>query len=210
MLLKGGNQSDGDNGIQQVWENHSKRTHDVIMGNPHLGILPAWPVMGFSSEKEAMLVADICTSGQETSEEFVTRIPGSQSVFLEGKTMNIWPLAAAAVLRLADVLDCSFDRLPQVQYLKSHHISEELLREYFKHEIVQEVNINERGVIHVKMRLRYKYPAKWGNIEQKVRQQLERQIVEIQKILMQSGISLPNPEFDSTEALFLERHPYLR
>ena len=195
--------------VLEAWKDHNGQTRDLIIGNTDLDIAAAWPAMGFLSEQEAMLVVNVCTGEQRISKKSATELPTSQSIFLEGQTMNVQPLAAFAILKLATILDCSQERLPRLLCLREPKKPEDLIYEYLKHEVVREVNIDKDGTVHIKMRVCYRYPARLGNVQELVCRKLQEQIRQCQELLQQSGISLPDPEFDCGEALFLEEHPYL-
>jgi hypothetical protein len=209
LLFLGEHQTRKEQEVLEAWKDHNGQTRNLIIGNTDLGIAAAWPAMGFLSEQEAMLVVNVCTGEQRISKKSATELPTSQSIFLEGQTMNVQPLTAFAILKLATILDCSQERLPRLLCLREPKIPEDLIYEYLKHEVVREVNIDKDGTVHIKMRVCYRYPARLGNVQELVCRKLQGQIRQCQELLQQSGISLPDPEFDCGEALFLEEHPYL-
>ena len=209
LLLLEEHQARKEKELIEFWKDHQLKTLDMIIGNTNLSIAASWPAMGFLSEQEAMLVVNVCTGEQRISKKTITKLPTSQSIFLEGQSMNVQPLAAFAILRLATTLDCSQERLPRLLSLREPKIPEDLIYEFLKHEVVRDVNIDKDGTIHIKMRACYRYPSKIGDVLELVRRKLQQQIKQDQELLRQNGASLPDPEFDCGEALFLQEHPYL-
>jgi len=195
--------------IWPVWQDHSELTRDLIIGNNEKGIAACWPAMGFLTEQEAVFVVNICTGGQKTSDSSVSKLSGSQSVFIDGQVMYAQPQAVSAFLSLACILDCGRHRLPSELYLINRNISDDILYEYLKHELVQEVRIEKNAAIYIKLRLCYKYPASLGDVPQKVKSVLQQQIKHCQELIRQGGFNMPDPEFEFSQALFLDEHPFL-
>lgn len=194
---------------RQEYKSHGKYTWDFIMGNSNLSISSAWQVMGFSSQQEAMLIANICAGKQRSSKGNFTELAKAQSIFLDGLTMNISPVVLTQILRLANLLNCAPQRLPSKSYLQQVSIPEELVSEYLKHEFIHQVNIDENGMINIKMRQRFHYPEDYDNIQTIIRNDIEDEIKEIRVALSRCGITIPSPKIDLIESLFLEQHPYL-
>jgi len=193
----------------KFFRSHNRHIWNFLMGDLRTGILPMWHTMGFSSEQEAMIVASICVGKQKDSKGNFVELAKAQPIFLDGVTMSISPLAISAILKLSDILDCNLNRLPPTNLLKQHSISKNLSKEYLKHELVEQVRIDEDKTIHIKIRMRYEYPASYGNVQERVRKELEEQIGKGQELLEMCGIFMPDPKFDSSESMFLEEHPYL-
>ncbi len=208
MMLRQGEDA-GDAGVlSKIRETHGSRTSETIVGDRALGIPSAWRAMGFGSEQEAAVIARVCSVHQQTQDEDLRRMPVSQPLFLDGQSSMVSPLALAAILRIANALDCHPNRLPPVDCLASRSIGPAELLDYLKHEIVEDVSIDSKGRIQVQLRVRYIYPPEWRVVE-KVHAALETEILCVAKTLNSCGLRLPPPQFTHSEALFLEAHPYL-
>lgn len=201
--------SENEEICRQKYKSHGKDTWDFMMGNSDLSISPAWQVMGFSSPQEAMLIANICAGKQKNSTGNFTELAETQSIFLDGSTMNISPIVLAQVLRLTNLLNYNLQRLPSRSYLQQFSIPEQLIGEYLKHEFIDQVKVNESGIFSIKMRQRFHYPDNYDNLHITIRNDIEKEIKDIQTALRRCGIKLPSPEIDWIESLFLEQHPYL-
>jgi hypothetical protein len=192
----------------RVRKTHGRRMWELIMGNEHDGTMPAWRAMGFSSEREAMLVANVCAVHPKAAEDDLKRLPFSQDLFVDGATVGICTYALAATLRLADALDCHEKRLPPDAYMKHRDVPVRSIHEYLKHELVEEVQVAEDAIIHIAMRVRYSYPD--TSTASTVRDELSQEISDLHSLLSRCRISLPEPRFNCVEALFLEDHPFGR
>ena len=94
-------------------------------------------------------------------------------------------------------------------FIKHDFIQQELLDEYIKHELIEQVNISDTGTIYIMARKRYIYPKDFEEKLKKIQKQLKQSFIEIQTELNQCGIPLPEPQFVWAESIFLESHPYL-
>ncbi len=194
----------------QNYKSHGKKTWDYIIGNPSLDICPAWKLMGFISEQEAMLVADICAGSSKKADGTFTELTKTQNIFLDGHSNNISPIILTQILSLADILNCNPQRLSSIFYLDDIIIHQDLINEFLKHEFIHEVNVDRNGEINITIRQHYYYPDKYNNIQIIIRDQLMNQIEMILEVLRQFGIIFPSPNIEITKSLFLEQHPYLK
>ena len=195
--------------FELIRSSHGQRTLETILGSPRDGLPPAWRAMGFHSEREAMLVAHVCAVHQRRSECLLTRLPVSMPLFADGCSSNIPARALAVIVRLADALDCNEKRLPPLAYLRDSRVPTTSVLEYVKHEIVEDVQIDDDSVIHVAMRVRYEYPTDVDLVAE-ARAELHQEISAVIEMLKGCGVQLPPPEFSCFESLFPEPHPYLR
>ena len=179
------------------------------MGDRSAGTLPMWQVVGFSGEQEAMLIANVCAGKQKYSSGKVTELPKSQAIFVDGVTATISPLAISAILKLSSILDCSQKRLSSIKLQRQHSTPDELVRTCIKHEIVEQVKIDKDRTIHIKLRMRYRYPARYGDVGEVVREELKKDIRDAQEPLKACGIVMPAPQFYLSQSLFLEEHPHI-
>lgn len=199
----------GEKELYKIYKDHGEQTYGFIMGKSKLGIPPSWSLLGFSNQQEALIIAELCCNYQKTPKGDAIELPKTTSIFVDGETMTIPIRALGAILRLANILDCGEIRLPKEKFLKTGSSRLELLDEYLKHELVDNVNIDKTGTIQIKMRKRYIYPAGFDIKIHGVQKQLEEDIKKIQEVLKHCGMILPDPEFDIVESMFLEPHLYL-
>lgn len=195
---------------ESIWEKHSQYTPKIILGDNEWDLAPAWPVMGFSSQQEAALVLRICIGFQQQTDIIMSETPETQSMFTDGKTLQIQPLAVLAVLKLAEILECNYRRLPEAGLLMQKGIPKKLVIEYVKHEIVQRIDINKQGQIKIFMRSQYQYPDRLGDVHESVQDNLQQQINQVRQILSSVGLALPEPLFEHEKAMFSVPHPYLQ
>lgn len=192
-----------------IYKEHGSQTMDFLLGNDAAFIPPSWRQIGFSGEQEARLIAEICAGGQINHEGDLLPLPQTKSVFLDGSTMNISQRALSSILKLAFLLDCNEERLPAKDSLKESLVPDQLLHEYLKNELIEQVSITEKGVINITARCRYIYPAEFGDVEAIVKKEMLEKIHEIRTTLNQCGMPLPQPQLESVKSLFLDKHPYL-
>ena len=209
LMLREHEDPESEDEFTQIRRTHGRRTFELLMGRHDRGVPPAWRTMGFASEREAIVVANICAVHQKAEEVNLVRLPRTQSLLVDGDTKEINTQALALVLRLADALDFHEKRLPPVAYLQHREISETSIGEYLKHEIVETVHVADDGTVHVAMRVRYDYPRSMCP-DKKVREEIAGELSLIQALLKKSGLILPNPRFNAVEALFPEAHPFLK
>lgn len=193
----------------EIYNDHGKLTYDLIMGNPKSNIASAWPAVGFSSQQEAKLIADICCGRQKNREGNFEKLQKTASIFIDSKTMPISLRAISAILKLANMLDLNINRLVQNNFTRDDSIDQKLVDEYLKHEITEQVNISETGSIHITLKKRYVYPEDIEIKLVKIKSELEKSFIEIHSELAQCAIPLPMPKFTLSESVFLDPHPYL-
>ena len=129
----------------RIRDEHHKRSAEYIRER--------WRKIGLSDEKEATIIQWICYA--HSSKVDINKVP--EETHIAGE--NVRTRFLAALLRLADALDCGKDRLPPEDYRRLPQIPQESLKEYWKHEIVEKVEINRTGDrtrIYVEMLLKYK------------------------------------------------------
>jgi len=194
--------------FEKVRKAHGRRTWEILMGNQQHRLHPMWRAMGFTSEREALVVANTCALHQKSVESKIPGIPLSQSLFHDGGMISVPSRALALLLRLADALDCDETRLPPFPYLQHGGISEKSQREYIKHELVEDVVVGADGTINVAMRVRYQYPSFISAVEI-VCSEIANEIRSVSVLLEDTGVKIPEPQFNTIEALFLEPHPYI-
>jgi hypothetical protein len=165
--------------------------------------------MGISSQQNAVMLANVCAGKQKDSRGNWVEPAGTMSIFLDDTMMNVSPLAVSAILKLADILDCNPVRLLPPESLKQYSMPDILLKEYFKNELVRQVKIGDNGAIRVKLCMNYRYPECYGDVQKAVRTELEGDIRDARGSLKKCGIIMPEPTFDSEEAIFMEDHPFL-
>jgi len=207
MIVRKGEDLGNATLLSQVRDTHGLRTLTAILGDRTQGILPAWRAMGFGSEQEAAVIAQVCAVHQRAYSEDLRRMPASQPLFIDGQSRMVSPLTLAALLRLANALDCHPNRLPSSDCLARLSIGSREQHDYLKHELVENVTIDREGKIRVAMWVRYVYPPTWRAVEQ-VRAGLETEMAFATEILKLCGLRLPPPQFKEDEALFVEPHPY--
>ena len=208
MIYREGEDPECEKTVELIRKTHGRRAWEMILGNREQGFVPQWPSMGFASEREAMVVANICAVHQKSSEQTLHQLPKSQPLFFGGNTININPFMLAIILRLADALDCNERRLPPTAYMKHREIPEYSIINYVKHEIIEDVFVGKEADVHIAMRFRYIYPQ--GDIlKDAVFNEISSEFSSVSALLKQCNLTLPSPQFNAVEALFLEKHPYL-
>jgi len=190
------------------YSNHGRHTWQFIMGESSSSIVSAWQEMGFSSQLEAMLIANVCAGCQKNSEGEFEEVSNTQAIYLDGRTMHVSPVVLSKVLKLADIISCDPRRLPDYSCMQQYSVPEKLIYEYLKHEIIQKVNIDNRGMINIELRQCFRYPSSYRNIGTTITNDLENEIGQIVESLNHWGIKLPSPKINQVKSLFLDQHPY--
>jgi len=208
MMLREEEDPECEKTFESVRKTHGRRIWDLMMGNQERRLPPMWRAMGFACEREALVVANLCALHQKSAEGEIQRLPLSQSLFLDGGMISVPSRALAVFLRLSDSLDCDETRLPPIAYLRHRGIPEASRREYIKHELIDEVIIGAQGTVNVELRVRYQYPS-YVNAVETVCNSITNEFESISALLGGTGIEIPEPHFNTVEAIFLEPHPYL-
>lgn len=205
LILAGGIE---DKRIPEIYNYHADITRCLLLGDHKLNIEPMWPKMGFAGREQASLVADICRACQRPV-HYISQMPQQQNCFYEGSAVSVFTAAIAGIIKLAGILDCLPERLPDKSLLKGKSYYTDLAWEYIKNESVDQVTIDPQGQIFVEIRQNYEYPPGYGNVIEKVKQTLDEQIKQIIYLLAGYGIRIPDPVFKTEKTLFCPRHPYL-
>jgi len=129
----------------RIREEHHKRSAEYISKH--------WREIGLSDETEATIIQWICYA--HSSKVAINDVDEESTIHIAGREEKIRTRLLAALLRLADALDCREDRLPPEEYRRLPQILQESLKEYWKHEIVKKVEI-KGSKIYVEMLLKYK------------------------------------------------------
>jgi hypothetical protein len=209
LMFREGEDPDDPATFAAIRKSYGRRVWENILGGRQRGLPPAWKEMGFASEREAMVVANLCAVHQKKCKPDLLRLPKSDFLLSDGGTKTIRPFTLAALLRLADALDCHERRLPPTSYLQHRAIPHPSFPEYARHEVVEDIGVGPDATLHVGMRVRYVYPADFQTAEC-VRQEIQAEVSAISKMMAPAGLRLPPPLFNTVEALFLETHPYWR
>jgi hypothetical protein len=192
---------------EHVRETHPARTAVYLYDN--------WKDMGILNVVEAVLLGNICEAHGSSGN--VNPLPPKQNIFLPGEKHTIRPSFLAALLKLADALDADEKRLPSESYRENPEIPDKSRKEYWKHEVVQDVNVNHKDKkIYVQMLVTKEYPF---NVTVEVKKKLEDELKSVKEVLNKSCIDLdfdfsviesstkeelpgngpsPPPEFDKT------------
>jgi Tfp pilus assembly protein PilF len=139
-----------------------------------------WKEMGLSSEPEAVLLKNICWA--HSSKADLSELKEKEPILVGEKVEEVRTRFLGALLRLADALDAGKDRLPPKGYRDNPKIPKSQHEEYWKHEIVDSVEITNSSII-ISMSVEDEYSV---NVVEKVKKKL-------------------NDELDSVKGVFSER-----
>nr|MCR5852279.1 HD domain-containing protein [Methanophagales archaeon] len=171
MLMREGENIYNPEVCNRIRKEHHKRSAEYISKH--------WREIGLSDETEATIIQWICYA--HSSKVNINEVP--EEIPTAGE--NVRTRLLAALLRLADALDCREDRLPPEDYRRLPQIPQESLKEYWKHEIVKKVEINrtrDRTRIYVEMLLKYK-DHKENNVADKVKEKIKEELNSVRDVL---------------------------
>jgi len=194
MLRREGENTDNSEVCNRIRKEHHKRSAEYISKH--------WREIGLSDETEAAIIRWICYA--HSSKVNINEVPEEISTAGE----NVRTRLLAALLRLADALDCREDRLPPEDYRHLPQIPQESLKEYWKHEIVKKVEINRTGDrtrIYVEMLLKYK-DHKENNVADKVKEKIEEELNSVRDVLERYNLHF-ELDFNVIEPPELEERP---
>ena len=167
MLVREGENIYNPEVCNRIRKEHHKRSAEYISKH--------WREIGLSNETEAAIIQWICYA--HSSKVDINEVPEEISTAGE----NVRTRLLAALLRLADALDCGKNRLPPEDYRRLPQIPQESLEEYWKHEIVEKVDI-EGSKIYVEMLLKYK-DHKENNVADKVEEKIKEELNSVKDVL---------------------------
>jgi len=193
MLMREGEDVYNPEVCNRIRKEHHKRSAEYISKH--------WREIGLSDETEATIIQWICYahSSKVNINEVREEIPTAGG--------NVRTRLLAALLRLADALDCREDRLPPEDYRRLPQIPQESLKEYWKHEIVKKVEI-KGSKIYVEMLLKYK-DHKEKNVADKVKEKIEEELNSVRDILERYNLHF-ELDFNVIEPPELEERPPIR
>jgi hypothetical protein len=105
-----------------------------------------------------------------------------------------------ALLRLADALDAGKDRLPPENYRDHPEIPVSTHKEYWKHEVVDSVKIQDGNII-LQMLVKYEYPM---DVVEAVKKKLNDELESVKGVLCEYGIDFNFDFFVSEPAVKAE------
>jgi len=193
MLMREGEDVYNPEVCNRIRKEHHKRSAEYISKH--------WREIGLSDETEATIVQWICYA--HSSKVDIDKV--RKETHIAGE--NVRTRLLAALLRLADALDCREDRLPPEDYRHLPQIPQESLKEYWKHEIVKKVEI-KGSKICVEMLLKYK-DHKENNVADKVRKKIEEELNSVRDVLEQYNLHF-ELDFNVIEPPELEERPPIR
>jgi tetratricopeptide (TPR) repeat protein len=163
---------------EQVRETHPVRTAVYLNDN--------WKDMGILTKTEAVLLGNICEAHGSSGN--VNQLPPKQVIFLASEKYTVRPSFLAALLKLADALDANESRLPSKSYRENPEIPAKSRKEYWKHEVVEVVNVNHKEKeIRVQMAVTKEYPV---NVTEEVKKKLKDELKSVKRVLNEYGIDL--------------------
>ena len=195
MLMREGEDIDIKNPevCNRIREEHHKRSAEYI--SKHLREIE------LSGKTEATIIQWICCA--HSSKVDINKV--REETHIAGE--NVRTRFLAALLRLADALDCREDRLPPEEYRRLPQIPQESQEEYWKHEIVERVEI-KGSEISVEMLLKYK-DHKENNVADKVKEKIEEELNSVRDVLERYNLHF-ELDFNVNEPPELEERPPIR
>ncbi|HEC56454.1 MAG TPA: tetratricopeptide repeat protein [Candidatus Syntrophoarchaeum butanivorans] len=193
MLMWEGENTDNPEVCNRIREEHHKRSAEYISKH--------WREIGLSDETEATIIRWICRA--HSSKVNINEVP--EEIPAAGE--NVRTRLLAALLRLADALDCREDRLPPEEYRLLPQIPQESQEEYWKHEIVEKVEI-KGSKICVEMLLKYK-DHKEKNVADKVEEKIKEELNSVRGVLERYNLHF-ELDFNVIEPPELEEGPTIR
>jgi len=189
MLRREGGDINDPEVCNRIREEHHKRSAEYISKH--------WREIGLSDETEAAIIQWICYA-HSSKVDIEDKVPAGE---------NVRTRLLAALLRLADALDCREDRLPPEEYRRLPQIPQESLKEYWKHEIVKKVEI-KGSKIYVEMLLKYK-DHKEKNVADKVKEKIKKELNSVRDVLERYNLHF-ELDFNVIEPPELEERPPIR
>jgi len=193
MLMREGEDIYNPEVCNRIREEHHKRSAEYIRER--------WRKIGLSDETEATIIQWICYA--HSSKVDINKVP--EETHIPGE--NVRTRFLAALLRLADALDCGKNRLPPEDYRLLPQIPQESQEEYWKHEIVERVEI-KGSKICVEMLLKYK-DHKENNVADKVKEKIEEELNSVRDVLERYNLHF-KLDFNVIEPPELEERPPIR
>ena len=190
MLMREGEDINDPEVCDKIRGEHHKRSAEYISKH--------WREIGLSDETEATIIQWICYA--HSSKEDISKVP--EEIHAAGE--NVRTRLLAALLRLADALDCCKNRLPPEDYRLLPQIPQESQEEYWKHEIVERVEI-KGSEISVEMLLKYK-DHKENNVADKVKEKIEEELNSVRDVLERYNLHF-ELDFNVNEPPKLEERP---
>jgi len=199
MLMREGEDVYNPEVCNRIRKEHHKRSAEYISKH--------WREIGLSDETEAAIIQWICYA--HSSKVDIDKV--REETHIAGREEKIRTRLLAALLRLADALDCREDRLPPEDYRRLPQIPQESLKEYWKHEIVKKVEINrtrDMTRIYVEMLLKYK-DHKENNVADKVKEKIKKELNSVRDVLERYNLHF-ELDFNVIEPPELEERPPIR
>jgi len=193
MLMREGEDIFNPEVCNRIREEHHKRSAEYI--SKHLREI------GLSDETEATIIQWICYA--HSSKADINKVPEE----IHAASENVRTRLLAALLRLADALDCREDRLPPEEYRRLPQIPQESQEEYWKHEIVERVEI-KGSKIYVEKLLKYK-DHKENNVANKVKEKIEEELNSVRDVLERYNLHF-ELDFNVIEPPELGERPAIR
>ncbi|RCV62993.1 HD-GYP domain, c-di-GMP phosphodiesterase class II (or its inactivated variant), partial [Methanophagales archaeon] len=160
---------------EEVRKEHHKRTVEYIQKHrEELGL----------RETESIILEWICYA--HSSKVDIKEVKEEYSLTIEGRDEKVRTRFLSALLRIADALDAREDRLPPEGYMNIPGIPEASYREYWKHEVVKEVDIRS-GEIIIGTIEKYEYPE-GVNVVEEVKEKLTEELNSVKEVLEAHGL----------------------
>jgi len=194
MLMREGEDINNPEVCNRIREEHHKRSAEYISKH--------WREIGLSGKTEATIIQWICCA--HSSKVAINDVDEESTIHIAGREEKIRTRLLAALLRLADALDCREDRLPPEDYRHLPQIPQESQEEYWKHEIVKKVEI-KGSEIYVEMLLKYK-DHKENNVADKVKEKIEEELNSVRDVLERYNLHF-ELDFNVIEPPELEERP---
>jgi len=190
MLRREGGDINDPEVCNRIREEHHKRSAEYISKH--------WREIGLSDETEAAIIQWICYA-HSSKVDIEDKVPAGE---------NVRTRLLAALLRLADALDCREDRLPPEEYRRLPQIPRESQEEYWKHEIVKKVEI-KGSKIYVEILLKYK-DHKEKNVADKVKEKIKKELNSVREVLERYNLHFELDFNNDIEPPELEERPPIR
>ena len=190
MLMREGEDIKNPEVCNRIREEHHKRSAEYI--SKHLREIR------LSGKTEATIIQWICCA--HSSKVDINKV--REETHIAGE--NVRTRFLAALLRLADALDCGKNRLPPEDYRHLPQIPQESQEEYWKHEIVEKVEI-KGSKIYVEMLLKYK-DHKENNVADKVKEKIKKELNSVRDVLERYNLHF-ELDFNVNEPPELEERP---
>ena len=164
----------------EVCEGVRKKHHERVIDY----ILKHWKELGLSSEPEALLLANICWA--HSSKVRLSDLKKKERILVGEKVVEVKTRFLGAILRLADALDAGRDRLPPENYRNHPEIPKSQHKEYWKHEVVDSVEITDGNII-LQMSVKHEYPV---DVVEEVKKKLNEELESVKGVLSEYDLDL--------------------